>query len=209
MRTLKIMEHLSLDGLIAPGGRGEDSAFEDGGWSAPYRTPAGAAAVAEAFGTNFDLLLGRRTYDLWAAFWPKTKGGPFADALNAATKYVATHRPDSLAWAPAAPLGPDLLDAVRPPQSHRRPRLVLCGSSTLTSLLLEHGLVEEVVLATYPLLLGQGKRLFSETADRLELALLHTKSTPTGIQINTYKHIGPLRTKSPATPNPDPPENPA
>jgi len=93
MRKIRIAEHISLDGVIQPGGPDEDSEYAHGGWTAPYRTAEGAAATAEAYGKGFDLLLGRRTYDLWASFWPKVKGGPFADSLNAATKYVATHRP--------------------------------------------------------------------------------------------------------------------
>jgi len=105
VRTIRIMAHVSLDGVISPGGRNEGREFEDGGWTVPYRSPGGGEAVAEAQGTGFDLLLGRRTYDLWAGFWPKVKGGPFADGINAATKYVATHRPESLAWGPVGDLG--------------------------------------------------------------------------------------------------------
>ena len=131
------MEHVSLDGVISPPG---DSDFAKGGWSAPYRTPAGAAALAEAQGANFDLLLGRRTYDQWADFWPKVKGGPFANGLNAATKYVATHRPDSLGWGPVECLGTDLVEGVRRLKSMNGPDLIVWGSSTLTSVLLEKGL---------------------------------------------------------------------
>ena len=195
MRKIRIMEHISLDGIISPGGRGEAADFENGGWMAAYRHPTGAAAVAEAQGANFDLLLGRRTYDLWAGYWPKMKGGLFADLLNAATKYVATHRPDSLGWGPAKGLGTDLIDGVRRLMSTDGPDLVVWGSSTLTSLLLEQGLVDEVVLITYPLLLGQGTRFFSENADRRELALVSSKAFPTGVVLNTYRHVGSLRTK--------------
>ncbi len=195
MRRIRIIEHISLDGVISPGGRGEDGDYENGGWTAPYRTPAGAAAVAEAQGTGFDLLLGRRTYDLWADFWPKVKGGPFADGLNAATKYVATHRPDSLGWGPVGILGADIIDGVRRVKATDGPDLIVWGSSTLTSVLLEQGLVDEVVLITYPLLLGQGKRFFSESADRRELAFVSTKVTPTGVLMNTYRHVGSLRAK--------------
>jgi dihydrofolate reductase len=196
MRKLRIFEHISLDGIIAPGGRGETSDFEDGGWMAAYRHPAGAAAVAEAQGPGFDLLLGRRTYDLWAGYWPKMKGGPFADGINAATKYVATHRPESLGWGPAKDLGADLIAGVRRVKATDGPDLVIWGSSTLTSLLLEQGLVEEVVLITYPVLLGQGKRFFAESADRRELAFVSSKVTPTGAMLNTYRHVGSLRPKT-------------
>lgn len=187
MRMIRIAEHISLDGVIQPGGPNEDSDYSHGGWTAPYRTPAGAEAVAEAQGKGFDLLLGRRTYDLWAGFWPKVKGGPFADTLNGATKYVATHRPDSLAWGPVGDLGADVMEGVRRLKSQDGPDLVVCGSATLTSVLLEQGLVDEVVLVVYPVLLGRGKRCFSDSADPREFALVSSKATPSGVLINTYR----------------------
>ena len=130
MRKIRIMEHISLDGVIQPEG---DDDYAQGGWSAPYRSPTGAAALAAAQGTGFDLLLGRRTYDLWADFWPKVKGGPFADGLNAATKYVATYRPDSLTWGPVGNLGVNVIDGIRGLKSKDGPDLVVWGSATLTS----------------------------------------------------------------------------
>ena len=192
MRKIRIFEHCSLDGVISPAG---DSAFAQGGWSAPYRTPAGAAALAEAQGASFDLLLGRRTYDLWAGLWPKVKGGPFADRLNAATKYVATHRPDSLGWGPVQDLGADLLGGVRRLKATDGPDLIVWGSSTLTSVLLGQGLVDEVVLIVYPVLLGRGKRFFSDSVDPRELAFVSTKASPTGVLLNHYRYVGPLLPK--------------
>src|SRR5262249_4250403 len=153
-------------------------------------TPAGAEALAEAQGKGFDLLLGRRTYDLWASFWPKVKGGPFADSLNAATKYVATHRPDGLGWGPVGDLGADVMEGVRRLKSQDGPDLIVWGSATLTSVLLEQGLVDEVLLMVYPVLLGRGKRCFSDSADPRELALVSSKTTPSGVLINTYRHVG-------------------
>ena len=194
MRKIRISEHISLDGVIQPGGPNENSEYSNGGWTAPYRTPEGAAAVAAAYGSGFDLLLGRRTYDLWASFWPKMKGGPFADGLNAATKYVATHRPDSLEWGPVGDLGADVMEGIRRVKSQDGPDLLVCGSASLTSVLLEQGLVDEVVLAMYPLLLGRGKRCFSDSAKPRELALLSTKAFPSGIVFNTYKVVGPSKT---------------
>jgi dihydrofolate reductase len=195
MRKIRIMEHVSLDGVISPPGDGD---YANGGWTAPYRTPAGAAAVAEAQGTSFDLLLGRRTYDLWADFWPKVKGGPFADGLNAATKYVATHRPENLGWGPVGDLGTDVMAGVHRIKSTDGPDLIVWGSSTLTSVLIEQGLVDEVVLIVYPVLLGPGKRFFSDSADPRELALVRTKATSSGVLINTYRNVGSLRTESSA-----------
>jgi dihydrofolate reductase len=192
MRKLRIMEHTSLDGVIQPSG---DDDFANGGWSAPYRTPAGLEAVLEAQGKSFDLLLGRRTYDLWAGFWPKAGDTPAANGINAATKYVATHRPESLNWGPARDLGADIIEGVRSLKSNAGPDLVVWGSSTLTPVLLEQGLVDEVVLIVYPVLLGRGKRFFSDSAGPRELALISTKATPTGVLMNTYRYVGSLRTE--------------
>ncbi len=188
MRKVRIAESISLDGVIQPGGPNEDSEYAHGGWTAPYRTPEGAAAVAEAYGSGFDLLLGRRTYDLWAGFWPKMKGGPFADNLNAATKYVATHRRDGLEWGPVGDLGADVMEGIRRLKSQDGPDLIVCGSASLTSVLLEQGLVDEIVLAVYPLLLGRGKRCFSDNADARDFTLVSTKATPTGVLLNRYRH---------------------
>ncbi|MBS1583237.1 MAG: dihydrofolate reductase family protein [Bacteroidetes bacterium] len=189
MRKLRIFEHISLDGLIAPPG---DDAYANGGWTAPYRSPAGLELVLDAQGERFDLLLGRHTYDLWSAYWPKAGNNPMADRLNAATKYVVTHRPDSLAWGPAQGLGADILDGVRGIKSMDGPDLILWGSATLTTPLLAQGLVDEVVLITYPVLLGGGKRLFADGSAARELAHVGTRATPTGLLVNTYRCIGAL-----------------
>ena len=194
MRKIRIIEHISLDGVIqAPGGRDEDGDYAHGGWTVPYRSAAGGKAVAEAQGSSFDLLLGRRTYDIFAGYWPKAGNSPIANGLNAATKHVATHRPESLGWGPAKDLGADIIESVRGIKSKDGPDLIVWGSSTLTSVLLEHGLVDEVVLLVYPVLLGRGKRFFSDTADPRELAFISTKATPSGVLINTYRHVGSVR----------------
>jgi dihydrofolate reductase len=190
MRKIRIFEHTSLDGVICPPG---DSDFANGGWTAPYRTPAGAASLAERQGMGFDLLLGRRTYDQWAGFWPKVKDGPFADGLNAATKYVATHRPESLKWGPVGDLGADIMEGIRGLKSSDGPDLIVWGSSTLTSVLLEQGLVDDVVLIVYPVLLGRGTRFFSDSVAPRELAFVDSKVTPTGVLVNTYRYAGSLQ----------------
>lgn len=191
MRKLKIIEHISLDGVI------QHSADEDGfgysDWTAAYRAPAGRDAIIAAQGERFDLLLGRRTYDLWSDVWPKAPRGPLADGLNAATKYIATHRPESLEWGPFEPLGPDLVADIRRIKSQPGSDLILWGSSTLTPLLLEQGLADEVLLAVYPVLLGTGKRLFAEGTSPRAFELVGTKTLPSGIIFNTYKAAGPLK----------------
>ena len=180
MRKMRIIEHISLDGVIqAPGGRNEGGGdYPHGGWTVPYRSAAGREAVAEAQGSSFDLLLGRRTYDIWASFWPKAGNSPLANGLNAATKYVATHTPESLAWGPVMDLGADIIAGVHGLKLMDGPDLVVWGSSTLTTLLIDQGLLDELVLIVYPVLLGQGKRFFSDSADPRELAFVSTKATP-------------------------------
>ncbi len=191
MRKIRVFAHVSLDGVVSPAARGEDSEYAHGGWTAPYRNPAGAALVAEAQGPAFDLLLGRRTYDLWAGFWPKAPSSPIADALNAATKYVATHRPEGLGWGPVVDLVADIPGGIRGLKATDGPDLIVWGSTTLTASLFEERLVDDVVLAVYPVLLGRGKRLFPDPVDPLDLALVSTKSTPTGVLLNTYRYAGP------------------
>src|SRR5512133_176124 len=192
MRKLRIIEHISLDGVIQHSADDGDFRYSD--WTAPYRTPAGRDAMLAAYGESFDLLLGRRTYDIWSGYWPKAPSSPMADRLNAATKYIATHRPESLEWGPVESVGPDIVEGVRRIKSQEGPDILLSGSSTLTSTLLEHGLADEVLLAVYPVLLGTGKRLFAEGTPPRSLELVSTNAFPSGILFTTYKAAGPLNT---------------
>lgn len=191
MRRLKIIEHISLDGVIQVSG--DDGGFPYGDWTAPYRTPAGRDAILAAHGERFDLLLGRRTYDAWSLWWPKAPSSPIADRLNAATKFVATHHPQSLEWGPFEGLGPDIVESIRHLKSQDGPDLVLSGSATLTSMMLERGLADEVVLAVYPALLGAGKRFFAEGTPARAFELVSTQAMPSGIILSTYKVAGPLK----------------
>jgi len=191
MRKLRIMEHISLDGVIQASG---EDGFPYADWTAPYRTPAGRDELFAAHGGRFDLLLGRRTYDMWSGFWPKAPSSPMADSLNAATKHVATHRPESLEWGPFEGLGPDIVADVRRIKSQDGPDLILWGSSTLTSVLLEHGLADEVLLVVYPVLLGTGKRFFAEGAPPRSFELAGSKALPSGVILTTYTATGSLKT---------------
>ncbi|NJO32039.1 MAG: dihydrofolate reductase [Rhodospirillales bacterium] len=196
MRKITIIEQISLDGVIqAPGGPDEEPDYEYGGWVVPHFDPAVGEAIDAAQGERFDLLLGRRTYDIFAGYWPE-QSGPMAASLNAATKIVATHRPDSLAWGPVEDLGADVVEGVRAVKSKDGSDLIVWGSSTLTPVLLEAGLADEVLLLVVPVLLGKGKRFFSDRARPRELALVGTKAASTGVLMNTYRVVGPLRTGS-------------
>jgi dihydrofolate reductase len=192
MRKLKIMEHISLDGVIQHSA--DDGGFPYSDWTAPYRTPAGRDAILAEYGGRCDLLLGRRTYDIWSGFWPKAPSSPMAGVLNAATKYVATHRPESLEWGPFEGIGPDLVAGVRRIKSQDGPDLILSGSSTLTSTLLEHGLADDVLLVVYPVLLGTGKRFFAEGTPPRSFELVSAKAMPSGIILSAYRGAAPLKT---------------
>lgn len=191
MRKLKIVEHISLDGVIQHSDDDDGFAYSD--WTAPYRTPAGRDAMLAAYGDRLDLLLGRRTYDIWSGFWPHAPASPMGDRLNAATKYVVTHDPQSLAWGPAERIGPDIVEGVRRIKSQEGPDLILSGSSTLTTTLLEHGLADQVMLVVYPVLLGMGKRLFAQGTPPHTFELVAIQSFPSGIIFSTYRPKGPLR----------------
>jgi dihydrofolate reductase len=117
-----------------------------------------------------------------------------ADGLNAATKYVATHRPESLAWGPFEGLGSDIIAGIRRIKSQAGPDLILWGSSTLTSTLLEHGLADEVLLIVYPVLLGTGKRIFAEGTPPRSFDLVSANALPSGVILSSYKVVGPLKT---------------
>jgi dihydrofolate reductase len=199
MRKIRIIEHISLDGVIqAPGGPQEDPSdgFAYGGWAGPHADPEAGGDIVAAHGDAFDLLLGRRVYDIWSGHWPKAPKSPMADSINAATKYVATHRPKSLAWGPAEDLGADIVAGIRRIKAKSGPQLIVWGSSTLTPVLLEHGLADEVMLLVFPVLLGTGKRIFSEGTPPRELALVSTKAVASGVIISSYKPSGPLRISS-------------
>ena len=117
MRKIRIIEQISLDGVQQSA---DENDFPYGNWSAPYRPPAGRQLILAVYGESFGPLLGRRTYDMWLGFWPKAPSGLMADRLNAATKYIATHRPEGLAWRPAETLGSDIVEG-SPHQGAGRP----------------------------------------------------------------------------------------
>ena len=194
MRKLKLVEHISLDGVIQIGGGACDvSGFPYGDWSAPYRTAEGLSVILEAFGARYDLLLGRGTYDQWSGYWPNAPKSTLADGMNAATKFVVTHRPESLEWGPFEAVGPDLVEGVRRIKATEGPDLILSGSMSLTSTILEHDLADEMLLLVYPLLLGQGKRILAEGAIPRAFTLERTFAMPSGIVVQLYEADGTLR----------------
>ena len=190
---------VSLDGVIqSPGGPDEDTSggFAHGGWVWPFAD--GDAAMDGLFAQPFSLLLGRRTYDIFAGYWPQVPSdaphGDIADAFNGAAKYVATHHPDTLAWQRSHALGADVLSAVRALKHRDGPVLITQGSSDLLHQLLATDLVDELRLLTYPVLLGRGKRLFDAGALPSAFRLDATRSTPAGVVVSRYLRDGDVRT---------------
>ncbi|HEY7657603.1 MAG TPA: dihydrofolate reductase family protein [Burkholderiales bacterium] len=198
MRKLIVAEFISLDGVIqAPGGPKEDPSgeFRLGGWQVPYADEAIGQAVQELFSQPFELLLGRRTYDIWAPYWPRVQAGhAIADLFNSVPKHVATHRPDTLDWQNSHALKGDLADAIRALKRQDGGNLLTHGSGDMVRQLLAAGLVDELRLLIYPVVLGRGKRLFGDNAQVSAFTLAHSTSTPSGVLITRYVRSGEVRT---------------
>ncbi|SDQ60748.1 Dihydrofolate reductase [Pseudoxanthomonas sp. CF385] len=201
MRKLIVAVMVSLDGVIqGPGGPDEDRSggFALGGWAWPYASDD--EAMDGLFARPFSLVLGRRTYDIFAGYWPQVPSdaphGGIADAFNAATKHVATHHPDTLAWAHSQALGDDPVGALRTLKREDGPDLVTQGSSDLIHQLLASDVVDELRLLVYPVLLGRGKRLFDGDEHPAAFRLASSRTTPTGIVIGRYEREGDVRTGS-------------
>ncbi|MET3518423.1 dihydrofolate reductase [Mesorhizobium sp. M4B.F.Ca.ET.215.01.1.1] len=198
MRKIIAATFVSLDGVMqAPGGPEEDpvGGFKFGGWTFHYFDEVAGVAMEELFSKPFALLLGRRTYDIFAAYWPYQKD-QIADAFNPATKYVATHRPDSLTWENTEPLGSDVVARLRQLKQEDGPDLLIQGSGNLIQTLLANGLIDEIKLMTFPLLLGKGKRLFGDNAMPAAFKLVKSQATTTGVIMATYERGGEIRTGS-------------
>ncbi|TPM26478.1 dihydrofolate reductase family protein [Mesorhizobium sp. B2-3-4] len=198
MRKIIAATFVSLDGVMqAPGGPEEDpvGGFEFGGWTFHYFDEVAGAAMEEMFSKPFDLLLGRRTYDIFAAYWPYQKD-PIADVFNPATKYVATHRPETLAWENTQSLGSDVVAALRRLKHEDGPDLLIQGSGELIQTLLANGLIDEIRLMIFPLLLGKGKRLFGDDAMPGAFKLVGSQTSSTGVIMATYERGGEIKVGS-------------
>src|SRR3954447_6414063 len=196
MRKLVVGAMVSLDGIMqAPGGPEEDptGGFRFGGWSFHHWDEMRGAAMGEGFGRPFDLLLGRKTWEIFAAHWPHTDEPP-AELFNGVTKYVATSSAEPLAWTNSVRLEGDVPEAVARLKQGDGPDLLTQGSSVLVQSLLAAGLVDELNLLIFPILLGRGKKLFGDTAQPGELELVSSQISTTGVIIARYRPAGPVRT---------------
>lgn len=191
MRKIVVQAFQTMDGVVQAPGQPEedrDGAFAFGGWAFPYWDGVMGEVMDEHMREPSDLLLGRRTYDIFAAHWPKApKDDPMARMLNEGTKYVATHRPESLAWGPYEALGHDVAGRLRDIKGGDGPRLVVHGSGELVQTLLAEDLADEFNVWTFPLVLGGGKRLFRHGAKPAGLDLVDVRTSTTGVIIARYR----------------------
>ena len=160
----------------------------------PFVNDAAGKVIGEIIAGEFDLLLGRRTYDIWASYWPNQGDNPIGKAFNKATKYVVTHHPGQLGWKTSQAIGGDVADEVRRLKGSDGPALHVWGSSELLQTLIAANLIDEHRLWVFPVVLGKGKRLFENGVPPRGFSLVATESTPSGVLANTYRPAGPVKT---------------
>lgn len=196
MRQLIANFHISLDGVVqSPGGPDEDprGGFTLGGWSMPYDDDLVGETVMATISEPHDLLLGRRTYEIWAAYWPHAGENPIADKFNGAVKFVPSNTLSEPAWQNTELLSGEAADAVARVKATDGPDLHLWGSADLMQTLNAAGLVDEYRLWIYPIVLGSGLRLFEQGTPPFGLKLVKAQTSPNGIVIATYTGDGPVR----------------
>jgi dihydrofolate reductase len=199
MRKVIVSTFLTLDGVMqAPGGPEEDDSggFTHGGWSVNYWDDLMGEVMTEAFSVPFDLLLGRRTYEIFAAYWPHAPEEAGAKPLNDATKYVASRSHPALDWDPSVLIDGDAAEGVATLKDSDGPELQVHGSGNLIQTLMRHELVDEYRLWVFPLVIGSGKRLFSDGTIPAGLKLVDSKISTTGVVIGTYEPAGEIVTGS-------------
>ena len=199
MRKIRVATFTSLDGVMqAPGGPKEDptGGFAFGGWVAPHFDEASGAAMGKIFGRPFDLLLGRKTYDIFAAHWPYVTdpNDPIAGLFNRVTKYVASRSGPKLAWQNSRLLGKDVVASLKTLKGEDGPDLLVQGSSELLQTLWQNSMVEEFSLLIFPVLLGKGKRVFGAGAAPAGLKLIKAQTYPTGVIVANYRPDGAVKT---------------
>jgi dihydrofolate reductase len=203
MRRLIVNTFLTLDGVMqAPGGPGEDDSggFAYGGWSVNYWDEKMGQVMNDAMSTGFDLVLGRKTYDIFAAYWPHASDDAGARPLNDATKYVASRSRPTLEWSKSVLIEGDAAEGIAALKKGDGPELQVHGSGNLIQTLMSHNLVDQYRLWVFPLVIGSGKRLFSEGTIPSGLKLVDSKVATTGVVIGTYEPAGEIVTGSFALP---------
>jgi dihydrofolate reductase len=197
MRKINVLEFISLDGVIqGPGGPEEDTSggFAYGGWTGPRADTVSSAAVRKQMNMSFDLLLGRTTFDIWAAFWPQHSD--IWPAVMTATKYVASNTMTSHEWKPSVFLNGDIAEKVTRIKQQEGPDLHVYGSANLVQTLMKHDLVDAFWLKIFPVTLGSGKRLFAEGTIPAAFKVTESTVTSKGVIIVNYERAGAIQTGS-------------
>jgi dihydrofolate reductase len=199
MRKLIVNTFVTLDGVMqAPGGPEEDptGGFTSGGWSVNYWDAMMGQTMDESMAKPFELLLGRKTYEIFAAYWPYAKDEPGAGQLNHAKKYVASRTLTKVDWNNSTLIKGDIGQAIRKLKEQDGPELWVHGSSNLIQTLLKHHLIDELRLWVFPVILGNGKRLFEQGTIPSGLKLIDSKTSSTGVILAIYEPGGELTTGS-------------
>ncbi|MBI4774740.1 MAG: dihydrofolate reductase family protein [Deltaproteobacteria bacterium] len=201
MRKLVVLSFITLDGVMqAPGGPEEDptGGFRHGGWVFPYFDDFLGKVMDGQMGHPFDLLLGRRTYEIFAAHWPyvKTDEDPIAAGINNAKKYVASKTLKKLDWSNSELIKGDIPKEVKKLKEQDGPEMQVHGSGNFIQTLLKHDLVDELWLKIFPITLGRGKRLFAEGTIPVGFELLESKNSTTGVIVASYRRAGEVKTGS-------------
>ncbi|HEV7644026.1 MAG TPA: dihydrofolate reductase family protein [Pyrinomonadaceae bacterium] len=194
MRKIVVLEHITMDGVIqGGGGPDEDTSggFAYGGWAASYDDEAIGAATMKMLNAPFELLLGRKTFDIWAAYWPQH--GDFWPGVNTATKYVASNTMTSSDWQPSVFLSGDVAEKVAELKQQPGPDIHIWGSGNLLQTLMKHDLVDTFWLLIYPITIGSGKRLFADGTIPAAFKVTESIAAPNGVIHVTYERAGELK----------------
>src|SRR5262245_32006007 len=197
MRKINVLTFVSLDGVMqGPGAPEEDTGggFRHGGWTVGYFDEFVGQEMAKQMGHRFDLLLGRRTYDIFASYWPHSND-PGAAPINNATKYVATNRPLTKDWNTVRLEG-DVAEAIRKLKAQSGPELQVHGSGTLIQTLLKNDLVDELWLKIFPVTIGSGRRLFADGTAYAGFELVESSASPSGVILAKYRRAGKIKSGS-------------
>ncbi len=194
MRKVNVLEFVSLDGVIQAPGEPEEDTSGPPWWIRPYRDPVSGAAVKKQMDMPFDLLLGRKTFELWAAYWPQHND--MWPAVNRATKYVASNTMTSHQWQPSVFLNGDIAEKITKIKRQEGPDLHVCGSASLVQTLLKHDLVDAFWLKIIPITLGGAKRLFAEGTITAAFKLTESTVTSKGVIMVNYERAGAVPTGS-------------
>jgi len=195
MRKINVLEFITLDGVIQAGGGPEEDTsggFKYGGWQAPYSDDVIGAVMQKQMSMPFDLLLGRKTFEIWEPFWPQ-HGDIWPGAMTA-TKYVASNTMTSSEWQKSVFLGGDLVEKINKLKQTEGPDLHVYGSADLVQTLMKHDLVDALWLKIYPLTLGSGKRLFTDGTIPAAFKVTESQISPSGIIIANYERAGEVKT---------------